>query len=389
MKKRQPISLGRFPWIADTVFQLATNSSPPVSVQFREEILAEKVKPELREQADHYPTRLALLREQHADGTFLQNGKCGPEQDPCFNVCLKLFQLHDLGVRKEDEGVKKAFDYLAKAQRTDGSFPPNIHHTAFISWVYAIYGLGKAPAAKKAVKFLERTRRRDSGWLDSALEPTLEDDEDSPSCAWTTLHAVLALSELAEQRRSMEVRRATVFLLDRFSKRNHASFFSHPDHWRELDYGYEGTLCFKWAIPKMLLILGRLGCGPETREVGDLIEFLRKTLRPDGRWGSGPPFPSGRRTSGFRAGNRRTGAPWRSPLATTSPPLPFWRRCGRRILSSDGISAWWDSAIWRSIPAARRPSARGMWTPTTWGGRPPRNSFTGCATRTPRRGSSS
>ena len=43
MKKRSPISLGLYPWIADTVFQLATNSNPAVTVQFREEILAEKI----------------------------------------------------------------------------------------------------------------------------------------------------------------------------------------------------------------------------------------------------------------------------------------------------------------------------------------------------------
>ena len=84
----------------------------------------------------------------------------------------------------------------------------------------------------------------------------------------------------------MDVRRAAVLLLDRMFKRNHQSFFGHPDHWRELDYDYETTACFKWAVPKMILILGRLGCGPETKEVADLLEFLRKTMRPSGRWGA-------------------------------------------------------------------------------------------------------
>ena len=54
----------------------------------------------------------------------------------------------------------------------------------------------------------------------------------------------------------------------------------------ELDYGYDGTACFKWAVPKMVLVLARLGCGPDTKEVADLLEFLRKTLRPNGRWGA-------------------------------------------------------------------------------------------------------
>ena len=39
MKKRQPISLGRFPWIADTIYQLATNSNPAVTLQFRGQTL--------------------------------------------------------------------------------------------------------------------------------------------------------------------------------------------------------------------------------------------------------------------------------------------------------------------------------------------------------------
>ena len=52
------------------------------------------------------------------------------------------------------------------------------------------------------------------------LEPALAEDESSRSCAWTTLHAVLALTEYPEQRRNMEVRRGAVFLLDRMFKRN-------------------------------------------------------------------------------------------------------------------------------------------------------------------------
>ena len=138
----------------------------------------------------------------------------------------------------------------------------NVHHAAFTLWVMAIHGYGKTPAAKRSLKFLDRTRRKDSGWLDPQLEGALAEDEDSQSCAWTTLHVLLALSEYPDQRKNMDVRRGAVFVLDRMFKRNHKSFFGHPDHWRELDYGYEGTACLKWAIPKVLLILGRLGCGP-------------------------------------------------------------------------------------------------------------------------------
>ena len=46
MKRRRPINLGTYPWIADTVYQLATNSAAPIMVQFRDEILTEKIKTE-------------------------------------------------------------------------------------------------------------------------------------------------------------------------------------------------------------------------------------------------------------------------------------------------------------------------------------------------------
>jgi len=288
MKRRRPINLGTYPWIADTVYQLATNSAAPVMVQFRDEILAEKIKPEQREAADHWPARLALVQEQLEDGTWApeEPETCAEAQEIYFDVTRKLLALNDLGVRKDAEVVQLAVSYLGKTQSRDGSFPMSIHHTAFTLYVLAMFGYGKSPVAKRTIRYLERMRRRDSGWLDPQLEPALYADEDAPSCAWTTLHVTLALTEIPEQRRSMDVRRAAVFLLDRMFKRNHKSFFGHPDYWRELDYDYETTACFKWAIPKMLLILGRLGCGPETTEVADLLEFLRKTLRPSGRWGA-------------------------------------------------------------------------------------------------------
>jgi hypothetical protein len=285
MKKRRPISLGMFPWIADTVYQLATNSTAPVTVQFREEILAEKVKPELKDEAEAYSIRVDLLKQQEEDGSWPIEGG-DDEGERFFTTVRTLLALHDLGVRKSHPVVKKAVEWLEGVQAEDGSFPLNYHHSAFALWVLATYGLGKSPLAKRTVKFFEKNRRRDSGWLDPALEPALTEDPDSRSCPWTTLHVILALTEYPEQRKNMDVRRGAVFLLDRMYKRSHKSFFGHPDHWRELDYGYEGTACFKWSIPKMVLILGRLGCGPETKEVADFLEFLRKTLRPNGRWGA-------------------------------------------------------------------------------------------------------
>jgi len=288
MKKRRPINLGTFPWIADTVHQLATNSTPPIMLQFREELLAEKIKTEQREAAEYWPERVALEREQLEDGTWtLEEPETEAQaQEIYLDVTRKLLALSDLGVRKDADVVKNAVAYLGTTQNRDGSFPLSIHHTAFTLYVLATFGYGKNPVAKRTLKYLDRMRRRDSGWLDPQLEPALFEDDDAPSCAWTTLHVTLALAEIPEQRRNMDVRRAAVFLLGRMFKRNHKSFFGHPDHWRELDYDYETTACFKWAIPKMLLILGRLGCGPETTEVADLLEFLRKTLRPNGRWGA-------------------------------------------------------------------------------------------------------
>ncbi|MEN8150700.1 MAG: prenyltransferase/squalene oxidase repeat-containing protein [Planctomycetota bacterium] len=288
MKKRRPISLGVYPWIADTVFQLATNSTPPVMVQFREEILAEKTRAEQREAATHWPDRVALEEGQMEDGTWTPEvpETEAEEQEIYLDVTRKLLHLHDLGVRRDADVVRLAVDYLGTVQDEDGSFPLSIHHTALTLYVLAMFGLGKSPVAKRTIRFLDRMRRRDSGWLDPSLEPALHEDPDAPSCAWTTLHVTLAMTEIPDLRRSMDVRRAAVFLLDRMFKRNHQSFFGHPDHWRELDYDYETTACFKWAVPKMLLILGRLGCGPETKEVSDLLDFLRKTLRPSGRWGA-------------------------------------------------------------------------------------------------------
>ncbi|MCU0726596.1 MAG: terpene cyclase/mutase family protein [Planctomycetes bacterium] len=284
MRKRQPISLGLFPWITETVFQLATHANPAVVVQFREELLSEKVKPEVREALETWGPRIELLRSQRPDGGF---GTARAPAETVFLTAGRLLELHDHGLRGDSPAVKSAAAFLEKNQRSDGSLPLHYHHNAFVLWVALLHGLSKRPLVKRLVGFFEERRRRDSGWLDPELEPELAKKDSSPSCPWTTLHVLLGLTELREQCQDIAVRRGALFLLQNMFKRSHNSFFGHPDHWRELDYGYEPTACFKWAVPKVLLTLGRLGCGPETKEVADLLLFLRKTLRGNARWGAG------------------------------------------------------------------------------------------------------
>jgi hypothetical protein len=283
MTKHPPISLGLFPWITETVCQLATHSNPAVLLQFREELLGEKVKPEVRQALSTWGPRVELLRSQRPDGGF------GPPRVPAeaaFFTAGKLLELHDYGLRGDCEAVRNAVGFLSKHQRADGSLPLHYHHNAFVLWVAAMHGFAKRPLVRNLVRFFEQHRRRDCGWLDPELEPVASKKESAPSCPWTTLHVLLGLTEIREQCQSLDVRRGALFLLQNMFKRSLNSFFGHPDHWREMEYGYEPTDCFKWAVPKILLTVSRLGCGPETKEVADLLLFLRKTLRGNARWGA-------------------------------------------------------------------------------------------------------
>ncbi len=284
MRKRQPISLGLFPWITETVHQLATNSNPPVMFQFREELLAEKVKPEVREAMESWAPREEALRAFRESATF--EALAPDPRERVLTIARRLLQLHDLGVRQEHPVVEAAISVLSHSRRADGSLPGNLAENAFALWVLGTFEAQKTPLARALVRHLVAAQRGDRGWLDPELEPELVKNPESPSCPWTTLHVLLALTEFREQRGDLEIRKGAVLLLDRMFKRSHKSFFGHPDHWRELDYGYEGNACFKWAVPKILLVLGRLGCGLETKEVAELVMFLRKTLRPDARWGA-------------------------------------------------------------------------------------------------------
>jgi squalene-hopene/tetraprenyl-beta-curcumene cyclase len=86
---------------------------------------------------------------------------------PCPHMTAQALDgLLDSGVDADDRRVRKALDWLTKAQRPDGSYESLWYrmHTAGTSAVLQTLvraGVGDAPAAVRARQGLERVRRDD------------------------------------------------------------------------------------------------------------------------------------------------------------------------------------------------------------------------------------
>ncbi|MDQ0791475.1 prenyltransferase/squalene oxidase repeat-containing protein [Streptomyces sp. B3I8] len=115
-------------------------------------------------------TWLTLQQDSRGSwGSCVRNTRVA-DSGPCPHLTAKaLDALLDSGVPADDRRVRRGLRWLAKAQRPEGSYESVWFrmHTAGTSAVlqtFARVGLADAPAAVRARRWLERTRRDDGSW---------------------------------------------------------------------------------------------------------------------------------------------------------------------------------------------------------------------------------
>jgi squalene-hopene/tetraprenyl-beta-curcumene cyclase len=115
-------------------------------------------------------TWLTLQQDSRGSwGLCVRNTKVA-NSGPCPHMTAQALDgLLDSGVDADDRRVRKALDWLTKAQHPDGSYESLWYrmHTAGTSAVLQTLvraGVGDAPAAVRARQWLERVRRDDGSW---------------------------------------------------------------------------------------------------------------------------------------------------------------------------------------------------------------------------------
>ena len=270
-----------------------------------------------------FPPRVRLLETLRADGTWPiskqrmlaeQRGPGPPVGWTYITMLRNLYTLGDYCTDRSEGNVNAVLERILGWQREDGFIDgpvtdafPTPHYNGFALRDLLQFGTGKDPRTKKLAKWLLRMQRHDGGWNIPYIQDVrylpqyrqmkmrefmslVEGDErppydpaeydHTPSCIWSTMMVVRALTWDPKLAASKEAKRGAEFFLDRFFKRNHhPSFLQSEKNWTTLKYPTSfgsGLLA--------LDILTSMNYGSGDERLDKPIKWLLSTKSKDGFW---------------------------------------------------------------------------------------------------------
>ncbi len=286
----------------NVVRPLLASGNPAIEDFTRRDLLGEDTGPILA--LWDLPQVRALLKKQQPDGSFPYTGTKKPVKPDHHYLLVETFRRSRLlvkryGLTMEDEGMRKAAEYIFSCQTEDGDF------RGFIGYQYATYytgailallvraGLEDDSRVEKGMQWLLSMRQDDGGWtipilthdLDGATTYDLtsghggpvEPDRTKPfSHNWANmvLEAFAAHPRyrgLAEARRAGELLKSRFFRADVYASYREARYWVRFIHW--------------W--PNLLLALdslARLGFTTADPDIRAGIDWFTKNQREDGLW---------------------------------------------------------------------------------------------------------
>ena len=270
-----------------------------------------------------YPPKVKLLKALREDGTWpISSSRRAQEEDGAgppvgwtyLTMLNNLYTLGDYLATKEEGNVGAALERILGWVNDEGyilgpktrAFPMP-QYNAFALRNLLQFKMGDDPRTKRLARWLLSIQRDDGGWNIPYLQDVrylpeydhmradafwdlIESDErppydpaehqDIPSCIWTTMMVVRALSWDDDLAFSKNAKRGAEFFLDRFFKRNHhTSFYHSEDNWTTLKYPTS-----QGSGLTALDILTYLGYGPEDERMTRPIQWLVKSRSRDGLW---------------------------------------------------------------------------------------------------------
>ena len=270
-----------------------------------------------------YPPRIRLLKSLRQDGTWpisksrsIEESKGpGPPVGWTFETMLQnLYTLGDYVTRNDEGNVPAALERILGWIGDEGyilgpktaAFPMP-HYNAFALRDLLQFEMDDDPRTKNLTSWLLSMQRDDGGWnipymqdlrylpqyrhmKASAFWELINGDErppydsseykDTPSCIWTTMMVVRALSWSKELAFGKEARRGADFFLDRFFRKNHhTSFYHSEENWTSLKYPTS-----QGSGLTALDILTYIGYGPDDERMEKPIRWLLSCRSKDGLW---------------------------------------------------------------------------------------------------------
>lgn len=288
---------------------LLARGNLPILYWLKKDILLVPVDRE-KKNLKKYAERIRILESQQPAGNW---GKKKPGVDSRWEkthfiveTLRNILRLHTYGCTYEDEGIRKAVDYLYSTQSEEGDFrgaylnefAPTYHSLTLE--VLCLLGLDKDPRTQKGFKWLMDNRQEDGGWAipyRTVDKETLKDrysnknphqfepiqpDKTKPSSHLVTGMALRALSLSSKWKDSPEARQAGELLAGRFFKKDVYEDRQEAFYWDEIIYPFWAT-----DILSSLDSLSRIGFSTEDRRIQAGLKWLQKKQTIQGYWQAG------------------------------------------------------------------------------------------------------
>ncbi|HKJ69324.1 MAG TPA: prenyltransferase/squalene oxidase repeat-containing protein [bacterium] len=239
-----------------------------------------------------------LLRRQDNDGLWPPRRNFRQEKQQYgiqfFSQVLALHHLLDLGATRDLPEIRQGIVALMKMQREDGKFPLFYQHQGYALWVLMRYGMQGNPFVDRGLRWLLRRQRDDGGWLHTVQIPKDHDQEDHPSCIWTTCHVVWPMVQHNVYYKDERVVRGIDYLLDNYLEPNYTNFFHPGDAWNYLYVGHDETGCFRGGTLKVVEIAVAAGFDRTHKVIKKAANWLRDQQLENGLF----PAVAGKDTQG-------------------------------------------------------------------------------------------
>jgi len=192
------------------------------------------------------------------------------------------------------EGARREYDYVAQRRKARGKEPadesvfiPDLIHQMTLSCltgnvVAALLrlGYGDDPRLWQAVEWLVSVQNADGGWLCPYWKAHIRDKH---SCFYGTICPLEAFSEIPEDRRPPAVQEAAArgaefLLMHRLYRADHHDFRVINPNWLKLAFPW----FYSYNILRGLWVLTRLGIRDERMD--DALSLLQEKQTPEGNW---------------------------------------------------------------------------------------------------------
>jgi hypothetical protein len=232
-----------------------------------------------RMQISEDPGVKRILRKRNASGywgTSEDIFKWWPKRDSTFWV---LSVLADLGLRRHDNGIEIACEYVFSTQLPDGGFglrsPPKPYDcfTGVLAETLAKSGYIGDERLVRAYTWLFQRQRLDGGfWCKNTGQPGGSRQKE-PSCALATLFVLRALAVHPEMNESVAAKRSADFILRCRENRGKIKYAGHDSQigtgWEKLKYPFTD-----FRILAYLDTLSMLTCVRNDHRLLEMVKLL-------------------------------------------------------------------------------------------------------------------